>query len=201
MRVGYARVSTSEQSTAPQRDRLSAADCERIYEDVVSSTHANRPGLAEALDYAREGDALVVTRLDRLARSLKQLIETVEDLRARDIALISLDEQIDTTTATGRLVFHIFGSLAEFERNLIQERTHAGLSAARARGRKGGRPRRITPVQLETAARVIAEGRRSLHEAARDIGVSPRTLDRYVRRDGSLTDEGRQLASGQNEDR
>ena len=139
MKVGYARVSTHEQNLDLQEDALKEAGCERIYRDRVSGAASDRPGLQNALDYVREGDTLVVWRTDRLGRSLKHLIETVTTLEERGVGFQSVQESIDTTTSGGRLVFHIFGALAEFERNLIQERTRAGLAAARARGRKGGR--------------------------------------------------------------
>src|SRR5213592_2286566 len=141
MLVGYARVSTSEQTLDLQKDALEKIGCTKIYSDVVSGAKAERKGLQEALEYVRQGDALVVWRLDRLGRSLKHLIETVTALKQQGIAFKSMTEHIDTSTATGQLVFHLFGALAEFERNLITERTLAGLEAARARGRKGGRPR------------------------------------------------------------
>ena len=134
MLIGYARVSTLEQSVAPQIDQLKQAGCERIFRDKASGAKTERPGLQEALDFLREGDMLVVWRLDRLGRSLKHLLETVSTLEERGIGFRSLQESIDTTTSGGRLIFHIFGALAEFERNLIRERTMAGLRAARARG-------------------------------------------------------------------
>ena len=143
MLVGYARVSTHEQNLSLQVDALTQAGCEKIFEDKISGIKAERPGLNAALEFVRKGDTLVVWRLDRLGRSLKHLIETVADLEGRGIGLRSLQEAIDTTTAGGRLVFQIFGALAEFERNLIRERTLAGLQAARARGRKGGRPKAL----------------------------------------------------------
>src|ERR671925_940829 len=144
MLIGYARVSTNEQHLDLQRDALRKAgvSSKDIYTDKVTGVKAERPGLQAALSHLREGDTLVVWRLDRLGRSLKHLIETVTMLKERGVAFKSMTENIDTSTATGQLVFHIFGALAEFERNLITERTIAGLDAARARGRKGGRPRR-----------------------------------------------------------
>ncbi len=136
MKVGYARVSTHEQNLSLQKDPLKKAGCRKIFHDQASGAKANRPGLQEAEAYVREGDTLVVWRLDRLGRSLKHLIETVTMLEERGVGFQSLQESIDTTTSGGRLVFHIFGALAEFERNIIQERTRAGLVAALARGRK-----------------------------------------------------------------
>src|SRR6266545_5471384 len=141
MDVGYARVSTLEQNLDLQKDALTKAGCERIFTDRISGAKSERPGLTDALEFVREGDVLVVWKLDRLGRSLQQLIETVTGLAARGIEFRSLTEQIDTTTPGGKLIFHIFGSLAEFERDLIRERTKAGLTAARARGRIGGRPK------------------------------------------------------------
>jgi DNA invertase Pin-like site-specific DNA recombinase len=137
MLIGYARVSTLEQDVALQIDELKNAGCDRIFRDKVSGTKTERPGLQEALDFLRKGDSLVVWRLDRLGRSLRHLIDTVSALEERGIGFRSLQEAIDTTTSGGRLIFHIFGALAEFERNLIRERTMAGLRAARARGRMG----------------------------------------------------------------
>jgi DNA invertase Pin-like site-specific DNA recombinase len=143
MKVGYARVSTQEQNLSLQKDALKKAGCGKIFHDQVSGAKVKRPGLQEVKAYARESDTLVVWRLDRLGRSLNHLIETVTALEERGVGFQSLQESIDTTTSGGRLVFHIFGALAEFERNLIQERTRAGLAAARARGRQGGRPRAL----------------------------------------------------------
>jgi DNA invertase Pin-like site-specific DNA recombinase len=144
MLIGYARVSTNEQTLDLQLDAFAKAGCEEIRQDKISSVAADRPGLKAALDIVRSGDTLVVWRLDRLGRSLKQLIELINDLQNRGVGFKSVTESIDTTTTGGKLVFHIFGALAEFERNLIKERTNAGLEAARARGRKGGRPKVIT---------------------------------------------------------
>src|SRR5438874_4597103 len=140
MLVGYARVSTSEQTLDLQKDALDKIGCTKIYSDVVSGAKAERKGLEEALEYVREGDTLVVWRLDRLGRSLKHLIETITELNNRKIGFKSIQENIDTTTSGEKLVFHIFGALAEFERDIIRERTQAGLQAARARGRFRGSP-------------------------------------------------------------
>src|SRR5918999_5944836 len=139
--IGYARVSTTEQHLHLQQDALNAAGCLKIFTDTISGVKSERKGLAEALAYIREGDTLVVWRLDRLGRSLKDLIERISELHSRKIGFKSLTEQIDTTTSGGKLIFHIFAALAEFERDVIRERTRAGLAAARARGRKGGHPR------------------------------------------------------------
>src|SRR3954449_4124983 len=140
MLIGYARISTIDQTLALQRDALTAAGCEQLYTDTVSGSVTERPGLTQALSHLRAGDTLVVWRLDRLGRSLPHLIETVSQLQQQGIGFRSLQEQIDTTTSGGKLVFHVFGALAEFERDLIRERTHAGLAAARKRGRLFGRP-------------------------------------------------------------
>src|SRR3954452_21807404 len=142
MLIGYARVSTHEQNLDLQEDALNAAGCKKVYTDKTSGTKAERPGLEQALADARPGDSLVVWKLDRLGRSLKHLIETVTDLSHRGVGFRSLQEAIDSTSG-GKLIFHVFGALAEFERDLIRERTLAGLAAARARGRKGGRPRNL----------------------------------------------------------
>src|SRR5690349_6433555 len=139
MLIGYARVSTTDQTTALQEDALAKAGCDRIFTDTASGSRSDRPGLAEALTYVRTGDTLVVWRLDRLGRSLAHLIKTVMQLKDRGVNFKSLQEQLDTTTSGGKLVFHFFGAVAEFERDLIRERTMAGLAAARARGRRGGR--------------------------------------------------------------
>src|SRR3954453_22725807 len=145
MLIGYARVSTTDQTLALQQDALTTAGCERIFTDTASGSKTDRPGLVEALTYARPGDTLVVWRLDRLGPSLKHLIETVTHLQETGIHFRSLQEQIDTGSSGGKLIFHVFGALAEFERDLIRERTKAGLVAARARGRVGGRPTSTPP--------------------------------------------------------
>src|SRR5437868_15191816 len=141
MLIGYARVSTTDQTLDLQKDALEKIGCSKIFTDTASGAKAERKGLEEALDYVREGDTLVVWRLDRLGRSLKHLIETITTLNNRNIGFKSITENIDTTTSGGKLIFHIFGALAEFERDIIRERTKAGLAAARARGRTGGRPK------------------------------------------------------------
>jgi len=172
MKVGYARVSTRDQEAHLQTDALTQAGCERIYEEKASGAQRDRPELHNALEYLRAGDVLVVWKLDRLARSLRQLIETVEDLQERGIGFISLTEGIDTTSAGGKLVFHIFGALAEFEREMITERTKAGLNAAKARGRKLGRPTALTESQIMAARSLRAAGDHSMAEIADQFGVS-----------------------------
>ena len=144
MRIGYARVSTQEQNLDLQKDALKRAGCKKIIEDIASGKTENRPGLDRVRELLREGDVLVVWRLDRLGRSLKHLIELMTELEQKKIGFQSLQESIDTTSPGGKLIFHMFGALAEFERNLIRERTRAGLDAARARGRKGGRPKKLS---------------------------------------------------------
>ena len=180
MRIGYARVSSQDQTPDLQLDALRAAGCKRIFVETASGAQRDRPELGAALDYLRAGDTLVIWKLDRLARSVKQLIETVEGLEARGIGLRSLTETIDTTTAGGKLVFHIFGALAEFERAIIGERTRAGLSAAKARGRQGGRPPKLTPQDLAAARAMLADMSFTVADVARRLGVSPATLYRHL---------------------
>lgn len=165
--IGYARVSTAEQNLALQRDALRSAGCEMLFEDQASGARAERHGLAEALAYLRRGDALVVWKLDRLGRSMAHLIDTLRGLEARGVGFRSLTEGVDTTTPGGTLVFHIFGALAQFERDLIRERTNAGLKAAEARGRKGGRKPVVTPDKLARARRHIESGLTVRETAAR----------------------------------
>lgn len=173
--IGYARVSTTEQDTALQTDALNKAGCDRIFEDTISGVKADRPGLASALTYVRKGDALVVWRLDRLGRSLPHLIETISALEARGVGFRSLTESIDTTTSGGRLIFHVFGALGQFERDLIRERTKAGLSAAAARGRKGGRKPVVTADKLQRAREHIANGL-NVREAAVRLKIGKTAL-------------------------
>ena len=180
MLVGYARVSTLDQNPALQINALKSAGCERIFTEKASGAQRDRPELSAALDYIRAGDTLVVWKLDRLARSMRQLIETVEDLQARGIELRSLTESIDTATPGGRLVFHIFGALAEFERAVIRERTSAGLQAARERGKKGGRPRTLGPKDLAAAKALLADPAIRVEDVAARLKVSPATLYRHL---------------------
>jgi len=187
MRIGYARVSSVDQNLELQLDALEADGCGRIFQDKLSGAQAQRPGLGGALDHLRAGDTLVVWRLDRLGRSLKNLIEVVGLLDERGIGLRSLHEAIDTTTSTGRLVFQIFGALAEFERNLIRERTLAGLQAARARGRVGGRPRRLDDEKLELLYKLCDEREQSIPAICRLLGISKPTLYRALARRGALS--------------
>lgn len=178
--VGYARVSTQDQDPNMQVDALRAAGCEKIFTEKASGAKRDRPQLAAALDYARQGDTLVVWKLDRLARSLKQLIETVESLEERGVGFRSLTETIDTTSAGGRLVFTIFAGLAEFERSIIKERTRAGLDAARARGRIGGRPRSISDEDIAVAKALLKDPEITVKKVADRIGCSEATLYRYL---------------------
>ena len=172
MLVGYARVSTAEQTLALQEDALGAAGCAKIFTDTLTA----------ALAYLRPGDALVVWRLDRLGRSLPALIATLADLEERGIGFRSLTEQLDTTTSGGKLIFHVFGALAEFERDLIRERTLAGLAAARARGRRGGRPRKLgTPTKVALAQALYDDRTHSVAEICRTLGISRTTLYRSIR--------------------
>ena len=180
MLVGYARVSTLDQKPTLQIDALKAAGCTRIFTEKASGAQRERPELSAALDYIRQGDTLVVWKLDRLARSMRQLIETVEDLQSRGIELCSLTESIDTATPGGRLVFHIFGALAEFERAVIRERTSAGLQAARERGKKGGRPSVLGPKDLAAAKALLADPAIRVEDVAARLKVSPATLYRYL---------------------
>lgn len=178
--LGYARVSTGEQDAALQRDALTAAGCSRIFSDTASGALDDRPELARVLDHLRAGDTLVVWRLDRLGRSLRHLIDTVAEIEARGVGFRSLQESIDTTTPGGRLIFHVFAALAEFERDLIRERTYAGLAAARARGRRGGRPSRMTEGKLAIAREMYASGDHTVAAIASVIGVSRATVYRHL---------------------
>lgn len=186
MLVGYQRVSTDDQNLALQHDALQVAGCEKIFSDKMSGAKADRPGLKKAFDFAREGDTLVVWRLDRLGRSLKDLIALVEELESRKIGFRSLTESIDTTTSGGKLIFHLFGALAEFERNLIRERTQAGLQAARARGRRGGRRQKLTPQQIEIGRSLAADPKQSISSICEHLDISRPTYYRYI---GGGTDE------------
>lgn len=180
MFVGYARVSTRDQSPAMQLDALKAAGCERTLMEKASGAQRDRPELTAALDYIRAGDTLVVWKLDRLARSVRQLVETAADLRAREIGPKVLTQQIDTTTAGGRLVFHVFAAMAEFERELTLERTHAGLVAAKALGRRGGRKLAMGAAEIKRAKAVLADPTITVEEVARQIGVQPSTLYQHI---------------------
>jgi len=176
--LGYARVSTPDQDLSGQRDRLTQKGAVRVFEDVISGKTFDRPGLTALLDFARPGDTLAVIRLDRLGRSLTELLKTVDDLKAREINLISLEEQIDTTSAAGELVFHVFGAIAHFERRLISERTKDGLAAARKHGRNPGRP----PLQPETisALQKLVKAGTSVSQAAKHLGIGRSTAYKAI---------------------
>lgn len=180
MLIGYARVSTDDQNLNLQRDALNLSGCDQIFEDQLSGAKAERPGLLEALKYARSGDTLVVWRLDRLSRSLKDLIEMVAKLDERGVGLKSLHESVDTSSTSGKLIFHIFGALAEFERNLIRERTQAGLIAARARGRKGGRPKALNQDKQALAVRLYDEQKHTVNQICELMEISKPTLYKYI---------------------
>jgi DNA invertase Pin-like site-specific DNA recombinase len=194
MKIGYVRVSTSEQNPDLQQDALTAAGCEKILVDRVSGTVTQRPGLEKIKELLREGDTLVIWRLDRLGRSLRDLIEWVGYLEQRGVGLQSLHEMIDTRTPTGKLTFHLFGALAEFEHNLILERTQAGLVAARARGRVGGRPVALDAEQRALAVQLYREKKTTVMKICQMMGISKPTLYRYVR-EAQGTDSGTEDAS------
>src|SRR5512147_3023361 len=180
MLIGYARVSTSDQTFNLQKDALQKAGCERIFTDTASGAKSERRGLDEALSYVRPGDTLVVWRLDRLGRSLRHLIETITGLNSRKVGFQSITEAIDTTTSGGKLIFHIFGALAEFERDIIRERTQAGLTAARARGRNGGRPKALTPKKAQQLQTLYKDKTNTIDEICRTLNKSRATLYRYI---------------------
>lgn len=178
--IGYGRVSTREQNLHLQLDALKAAECGRIFTDEASGAVADRPELARALDHLRPGDTLVVWKLDRLGRSLRHLIDTVRELEDRGIGFRSVSESLDTATPGGKLIFHIFGALAEFEKDLIRERTNAGLEAARARGRYGGRRSVMTPEKLKVAQQLYASREMNITEISGTLGVSRATIYRAL---------------------
>lgn len=180
MLIGYARVSTADQNLDMQKDELERATCGRIFTDVASGSKSERPGLTEALGYVREGDTLVVWKLDRFGRSLSHLLTAVGELQARGIGFRSLRENIDTTTSTGKLIFHVFGALAEFERDIIRERTVAGLAAARSRGRHGGRRPVLDEKKMALAKSLYNDPKHSPTTIAETVGVSRSTLYRHL---------------------
>ena len=183
MLIGYARVSTQDQTLDLQTDALTRAGCEKLFTDTASGAKSERPGLQEALSHLRPGDTLVVWRLDRLGRTLKHLIATIADLSEQGIGFKSLQENIDTTTSGGKLIFHIFGALAEFEREVIRERTNAGLQAARARGRLGGRPaiQALDPRKVALAKKLYKDKSTPVQEICETLHIGRSTLYRYVR--------------------
>lgn len=181
MNIGYARISTPEQDLNLQKDALNAANCVRIYSDIIGGSVANRPGLERALEYARKGDTIVVWRLDRLGRSIQHLIQIVQSLNDLEISFKSLQENIDTTTSGGKLIFHIFGALAEFERDLIKERTMAGLNAARSRGRFGGRPKKLSEKQTKRLKNLYMTGNSTVKEICTLYNISQKSFYNYVK--------------------
>ncbi len=186
MLVGYALVSTSDQNLDLQIDALDKAGCEKIFQDVASGAKSERPGLTEALSFMRAGDTLTVWKLDRLGRSLKHLIEVITQLNEEEKEFKSIQENLDTSTSTGKLLFHLLGSLAEFERSLIRERTMAGLEAARARGRRGGRPRVMDERKVALAKSMLSDPATSIADVSKTLGVSKATLYTYLNQeDGS----------------
>jgi DNA invertase Pin-like site-specific DNA recombinase len=185
MLIGYARISTNEQNLNLQTDALTKAGCEKIFTDTASGAKSDRTGLTEAINFMRKGDTLCVWKLDRLGRSLKHLIETVLALQALGKGFCSLQENIDTTTSGGKLFFHIFGALAEFERDIIRERTRAGLASARSRGRLGGRPSIMNGKKLKMATSLYADGKTQVGEICETLGISRATFYRHLFRDQS----------------
>ncbi|WP_045729791.1 recombinase family protein [Pseudarthrobacter chlorophenolicus] len=183
--IGYARVSTADQKLDLQTDALKAAGCVKVYSDIVSGAGTKRPELDECLRFLREGDVLVVYKLDRLGRSLSHLMEIIRDLKQKGIGFKSISDGIDTTTSTGQLLFHIMGSFAEFERTLIQERTNAGLKAARERGKLGGRPVAVTPEIGARITQLRGEGKNA-DSVATELGIGRATVYRYLKSQTAL---------------
>lgn len=181
MLIGYARISTQDQTLDLQKDALEKIGCQKIFTDIISGATTERKGLEDAFRFAREGDTLVVWKLDRLGRSLKHLIETITNLTNRKVGFKSLTENIDSTTSGGKLIFHIFGALAEFERDIIRERTRAGLVAARARGRLGGRPRALDQKKAEIAKQLYTDKSNAIGDICKTLTISRATLYRYVK--------------------
>lgn len=181
MKIGYARVSTAEQNLDLQRDALEAAGCEKVITDKASGAASGRPGLEKLKEQLRAGDTLVVWRLDRLGRSLRDLIGWMTYLEDEKVGLLSLHEAIDTNTTSGKLTFHLFGALAEFERNLIRERTQAGLAAARSRGKKGGRPTALSKDKRDLAVKLYHDNEVPIAKICTMLGISKPTLYAYIR--------------------
>ena len=181
MKIGYARVSTTDQNLNLQIDALEKAWCEKIYQEKASGAKTDRAGLDEALSFLRKGDTLVVWKLDRLGRSLQHLIQVVNQLREKGIYFRSIQESLDTSSSGGKLIFHIFGALAEFERDVIRDRTMAGLAAARARGRVGGRPKIMTDKKVQLAKTLLADHINTIDDVCETLGVSRATLYRYLK--------------------
>jgi len=185
MRIGYARVSTDAQETHLQMDALARAKCTRVYQEKASGVKVERTELIKLLDNARKGDVIIVWKLDRLARSLRQLIDTTVLLNERGVELYSLTENINTTTPSGKLTFHIFAALAEFERDILRQRVNAGLKAARRRGRVGGRPKSLSEADLKKARALLRSGEYTKVQVAEELGVSRHTLWRALVREAS----------------
>jgi DNA invertase Pin-like site-specific DNA recombinase len=183
MKIGYARVSTDAQETHWQMDALKRAKCGRIYEEKASGAKADRPELMKLLDSARKGDVVVVWKLDRLARSIRQLIDTTTMLNERGVELHSLTENINTATPSGKLTFHIFAALAEFERDILRQRVNAGLKAARRRGRIGGRPKVLGEAELKKARALLRSGDYTRTQVAKELEISRHTLWRALSQD------------------
>jgi DNA invertase Pin-like site-specific DNA recombinase len=196
MLIGYARVSTSDQRLDLQQDALRGAGCGRVFTDTASGAKTARPGLTAALEACRAGDIVVVWKLDRLGRSLAHLVETVQILAAREIGFRSLQEQLDTTTSGGKLIFHLFAALAEFERDLIRERTKAGLAAARARGRKGGRPKGGDEKKRKAALALKRDPQYSIKEICEIVGISRNTYYKYTRTTESSDNSSLRMSNG-----
>jgi len=179
MKIGYTRVTTTDETLELQTDALSEAGCEKLYTDIASGARTQRPGLDEAISFCRKGDTLVVWKLDRMGRSTSHLIEMIQELEKRGVGFQSLTEKIDTTTAGGRLIFHLFGALAEFERDLIRERVQAGLKSARARGRKGGRPG-VSEETKAMAKTLLADKSLSVKQICDRLGIAKSTLYKHA---------------------
>ena len=182
MNIGYCRISTSEQNLELQIQALKEAGCEKIFEEVASGAKDDRPKLKEAIEYARKGDVITVWKLDRLSRSLKHLIETVSDLEKREVGFRCITQNLDTTSSSGKLVFHVFGAISEFERSLIRERTAAGLKVARARGRLGGRPKVLDQEKITIARSLYEDGKTSVGKICETLGISRATFYRNVQK-------------------
>jgi DNA invertase Pin-like site-specific DNA recombinase len=180
MQIGYARVSTLDQNLDLQLDALKQVGCEKIFQEKITGTKIKREQLQNAIDYLRAGDVLVVWKLDRLGRSLKDLLLIVNEMNQKGIGLKSLHENIDTTTSTGKLIFHIFASLAEFEKDVIKERTNAGLKAARARGRVGGRPKKLSDKQMNLLKTLHQDKDTSIADISKILGISKKTIYNYL---------------------
>ncbi len=195
MNIGYARVSTKDQHLHMQEDALKSAGCEEIYVDTASGAKSQRPGLDQALAYLREGDTLVVWKLDRLGRSVQHLIETVAMLSKKKIGFKSLQENIDTKTSNGKLIFHIFGALAEFERDLIRERTEAGLKSARARGRMGGRPNLLDTKQIKRMIEMYKAEKNTVAEICKIYAISRPSFYNYLKRETSADHSDSELTN------